>query len=178
MGSIQPAHMDQPFCLHFFSHEMFFFALLSASHTEPSSELGCFKKKEQTQTLLSFDLLTNEQAFSTAPASPVPGTGLAPSLRSHLPQRPLLFSRLQLSACRAKPWGGHQLEVPQEATWEGQEGSSFVVLSLLALWAVPILAHPPESPTSHAGSVRALLGNALFFLGVLRPLSAALWCRS
>lgn len=39
--------MDQSFCLHFFSHEIFFFALLSASHTEPNSQLDCFNKKKK-----------------------------------------------------------------------------------------------------------------------------------
>lgn len=33
----------------FFSHEIFFFALLSASRAEPSSELGCSKKKEEKE---------------------------------------------------------------------------------------------------------------------------------
>lgn len=69
--------MDQSFCLHFFSHEIFFFALPSASCTKPNSKLGCFKKKEK-KNLCRLTCRQISSASARLPTTPVPGTDLAP----------------------------------------------------------------------------------------------------
>lgn len=71
-------HMDQSFCLRFFSHEIFFFVLLSASCTEPDSKLGCFKKKTHRNPKTSCRLTCRQVSRASAQLPAASATGLGP----------------------------------------------------------------------------------------------------
>lgn len=89
--------MDQSFCLRFFSHEIFFFVLLSASYTEPDSKLGCFKKKTHRNPKTSCHLTCRQVSRASAQLPAASGTGLSPCSASRplLPPAPASIAFLQ-----------------------------------------------------------------------------------